>query len=82
MPLSTPSSTVASAVTTSCWGSPVLGEACWLPHKQQMLLSSYALGGGPGLPAPCWEAGGQGKSEPIMTFTSKNRRFIVPTFFT
>ncbi len=53
-PSSTPSSTVASAATTSCWGSPFLGEACWPPRRQQTLLSSSAPGGGPRPQAPCW----------------------------
>lgn len=50
---STPSLAVASAATTSCWGSPALDEACWPPHRQQMLLSSSALGGGLIPQGPC-----------------------------
>lgn len=53
VPSSIPSSAVASTATTSCWGCPVLCEACWLPRRQQMLLSSFALGGDPGPRAPC-----------------------------
>lgn len=51
---STLSSAVASAETTSCWGSPFLGEACWPPHRKQTLLSSSALGDGPSPQVQCW----------------------------
>lgn len=58
-PSSTPSSAAASAETTSCWGSPFLGEACWPPHRQQTLLSPSALGGDPDPQVPCWDKGRQ-----------------------
>lgn len=54
VPSSTLFSAAASAVTTSCWGSPFWGEACWPPQMQHMLLSSSARGGGRDPQAPCW----------------------------
>ena len=65
---STLSSAVASAETTSCWGSPFLGEACWPPHRKQTLLSSSALGDGPIPQVQCWRQGTEGCIEGLLTF--------------